>query len=139
MNQDLYNIASGAHSLVPKTRTASENGAGVSVVGYESAIAIYEVGANGDTLSGSVKKTPSVEESDDDTTYTAVAAADLIGALPVIDANAKCSKLYVCGYKGTKKYIRVVETIAGTHTNGTPSSACIVRGHPRNAPVTQGT
>ena len=69
-------------SLAPAARTATASGTGVDLRGYESAVASFIVGTVTDGT-----HTPSVEESDDDSTYTAVAAADLLGSLAALASD----------------------------------------------------
>lgn len=141
--RDMKNNLAAAVSLTAATRTADANGTGVDLQFYEGAHIVAVVGAEGDTLSGSVKIELEVEESDDDSTYTDVADADLsttvtgtnTGTFALIDAAAEAPAVYTTDYKGSKRYIRVVWNITGTHTNGTPGSAVVVRGHNRHAPV----
>ena len=76
--KDLSNNISPAVSLAVAVRTAAANGTGVDLQGYESATALVDVGAEGDTLSSSVFFEVSLEHSDDDSTYTDVAQADII-------------------------------------------------------------
>ena len=49
--KDLSNNISPAVSLAVAVRTAAANGTGVDLQGYESATALVDVGAEGDTLS----------------------------------------------------------------------------------------
>ena len=42
-------------------------------------------------------------------------------------------EIYRVGYVGGKRYVRVVLAKTGTHSNGTPLGAMIVRGHARNS------
>lgn len=141
--RDLHNNMRTVTSLVPATRTADANGTGVDTTGYESVELVVPLGLSGDTLSGSVKLDLEVEESDDDSTYTDVAEADLIGATSgtttgnfgTIDAAAEDEKIYRVGYRGRKKYVRPVLNFTGTHTNGIPCAAMVVLGNPRHAPA----
>ena len=115
------------HSLVPGAKASSANGTGVDLQGYEAAEIIISTGVITD---GSHVIT--LEESDDDSTYTAVAAGDLIGSLPAaITSSVGGSTVFKFGYKGAKRYIRVVTTI-GSPTSGGIYSALIVRGMPRH-------
>lgn len=135
-SQDLYNKQSAINSLRAAARTATVNGTGVDLRGYESALVVIDLG----TFAGTTPTaTFQVQESDDNTTFTAVAAADLHGgALAGIDTTND-EQLHVRGYIGTKRYVRVAITaIAGTGPS-LPCSASIIRGHARVAPVTQGT
>ena len=108
--RDLKNNQTDTQSLHPATRTVSANGTGVDLQGAKSAMAVLHVGAWG---SGSW--TPSLEESDaSGSGYAAVAAADLEGAfVAVVDATNENASQRV-GYKGTKRYIRLVMTTASS-------------------------
>lgn len=150
--KDMYNDHSVASSLVPAVRTTSGNGTGVSVGDkYEGALCQFSVGAFGDALpstsSGATACyiTPTLQESDDNSTYTDVAAADIIGSLPGNLASSSlggaggASATYTVGYRGSKRYLRWKDARTGTQSTGTPTSALITRGYPRQAPVSQGT
>lgn len=129
--------------LLPANRTATATSASVDLRYADDVALLFTVGAQGDTLSGSVKAEFEVQESDDNTTFTAVANADLtnfetgtnVGTAKVIDANAKASMTYRAGYKGNKRYIRVVERRTGAHTTGTPTSVLALLGRTRYQPV----
>lgn len=123
--EDLKNNADVAHSLAPAARIASANGAGVDLQGFESAMVVFYTGVVTDGT-----HTPSIEESDDNSTFTAVPAARQQGTLAVLAANVPQR----VGYIGLKRYIRAVITAAGT-TAGAVTSAFVVRADPRSAPV----
>lgn len=115
-------------SLAPAARTASANGSSADLANYDSATVLIDVGAFTD---GS--HTFEVQESDDDSTFTAVAAADLIGdSEPVVDGAADDDQIYKIGYVGSKRYLRVATTVSGT-TTGAVYGAQILRGNPRKA------
>lgn len=123
--RDLKNNLSEATSLAPAARTATANGTGVDLRGYDSAEVLFLVGAITDGT-----HTPKVQESDDDSAYTDVAAADQDGTLANIAANTN----QVVGYKGTKRYIRAVSTVSGATTGGV-YGAVVIRSNPEHAPV----
>lgn len=127
--RDLKNNLGPVQSLAPAARTASANGTGADLLGFNSAMVMVDVGAWTD---GS--HSFAVEESDDDSTYTAVADADLIGTEPVVDAADEDNQIYKVSYIGTKRYIRAAVTVA-TATTGAVYGASIVRGHPHSKPV----
>jgi hypothetical protein len=136
--QDLSNKTAAVVSLAPANRTADANGTGIDLQFWESALVIAQAGAEGDTLSGSVYIQFKLEHSDDDSTYTAVAQADVAdgtvssGVFATIDANGEAPSVHQLSYIGGKRYIRVVDDRTGTHTNGTPTSAVVVKGNPRH-------
>lgn len=136
--RDLYNHLQVTQVLDPATLTADANSASVDTRGFDSLMFAAAVGESGDTLSGSVYLELEVEESDDNSTWTDVADADLhnsvsgnnTGTFGVIDAAAEDDAVYVTGYKGNKRYVRVVANLTGTHTNGIPVGVVAVQGHP---------
>jgi hypothetical protein len=129
MNRDLYNNVDAVQSLAPAGRTATANGTGVDLSGYLSAMAEITLGTWTDGT-----HTFEVQESDDNSTYTAVADADLQGTEPVMDAADEDLTIHRIGYLGTKRYLRVIATVASA-TTGAVYGANILRGHPRHAPV----
>ena len=122
--KDLKNNIEPALSLNPAARTSSTNGAAVDLQGYESALVLVHCGALTDGT-----HTPSVEHSDaSGSGYTAVAAADLIGSLVACTANGIQSVSYI----GSKRYIRVVLTVAGAPATGAIVEAMVARGNERH-------
>ena len=136
---DLSQKTAAVVSLAPANRTEDANGTGVDLQFFESALVVAQVGAEGDTLSGSVKIDLKLEHSDDNSAFTAVAQTDVTdatiatgGIFATIDANAEAPAIHQLSYVGGKRYIRVVDDRTGTHTNGTPTSAIVVKGNPRH-------
>ena len=94
--RDLANNISVVQSLAPAVRTADANGTGVDLQGFEGATIVVDSGAEGDTLSSSVKIDFKLEESSDNSTFSAVTAAtsvtdgtvDSSGIFLTLDDNA---------------------------------------------------
>lgn len=130
--KDIKNNIKLVSSLLPLLRTADANGAGVDTQDSVGVALVAHIGLSGDTLSGSVKIEMEVEHSDDNSTFTDCADADIdaavtgtnTGTFAVIDAAADDEQLYKCNYLGSKRYVRVVANYTGTHTNG-----CAVAAH----------
>lgn len=137
--RDLANSIAVVETLASATRTASADGTGIDLQGFESATVIAQIGAEGITLSGTDYITFKLEHSDDDSTYTAVATADVVegtvssGVFATFDDNAEAPAVATIGYIGGKRYVRAVVSYEGTHGTGTPSNAVIVKGHPRHS------
>ncbi len=90
---------------------------------------IVNVGESGDTLSGSVYLTVTLQESSDDSVFTDVADADCeiwvngskVSANGiVIDGAADDDAIITILYKGHAEYCAVELDLTGTHTNGIP-------------------
>ena len=143
--QDLSNNVSPAVSLPAAVRTAAANGTGVDLQGYEGALVLVDVGAEGDTLSSSVHFEVSLEESDDNSTFTDVAQAGIVdgtissgGIFLNLDGTTggdpdSTGCVFRVEYVGGKRYIRVVLAKTGTHSNGTPIGAMVVRHKARHS------
>ena len=127
--RDLVNSLSVVETLAPASRNAAANGAGVDLRGFDSAAVVIERGAEGGT---SPSFTFEVQESDDNSVYTAVADADLDGTEPVVTEAGTPVKI---GYQGNKRYIRAAITEV---TGGSPTLLCaasVIRGHAHQRPV----
>ena len=138
--KDLSNNLSPANSIINAVKTAAANGTGVDLQGYEGALAVVTVGAEGDTLSGSVYFEISLEHSDDNSTYPDCAQADIVdgtiaagGIWLMLDGTAggnpdSAGAVNLIGYIGGKRYIRGVIHKTGTHSSGTALGITIIKG-----------
>ena len=122
--RDLKNNVDAVKSIDPATYSADQSRAGVDLRDFDSALALVQSGALTDGT-----HTPKLQESDDNSVYSDVSAADLEGTLANISANT----VQRAGYKGAKRYVRVFVTSSGA--TGAIYSASIVRGLPSAAPV----
>lgn len=122
-------------------------GADIDTIGYNSCLIVANVGVSGDTLAADLDHNFKLEHADDDgsgapDTYAAVtSAADVVGATPdsstgvfqTIDAAAEDPAVLKVAYVGPKRWVRLVDDTAGTHTNGTPMAAFAILGHPQDS------
>lgn len=107
------------------------NGAGVDLAGYDSALVVIEAGV---ITGAGATLTFEVQESDNNTDFTAVADTDLAGAEPVV-AAANDDQIHLVGYKGIRRYIRVSITAKAGTTPTMPCAATVLRGRARRSPV----
>lgn len=129
MNKDLYNILSSKVAIPPGTKTAAVTGSGVDLAGYEGAQITVLVGTRTDS-----SFQMALYESDDNSTYSAVAAADIIGSQPLVSGASNTQ--YEFGYKGTKRYIRPDFTFkAGAASAGAAIGVLVTRGFARREPT----
>lgn len=130
-NKDLANNLLMTQVLDPATTSATVNTAGLDMKGATGGMINVLIGESGDTLSSTVKWDLILQDSDDDSSYSAVtsntdvsfADVDSSGIFATIDAAAEDDASYAIGYNGTKRYVRVACTKTGTHSNGTPIGA----------------
>lgn len=139
--RDLVNNLKDTQVEIPAVKTATATSDTIDMQGYDSLAVLFNIGDSGDTLSGTVYWTLKLQESDDDSSYSDVAAADIIGpdfngaATYVIDAPSEDSRCVAAGYVGGKRYVQAVATATGTHTNGTPIGIIALQGHAGIKPV----
>lgn len=130
--RDLASNLGPAQSIRPQAVTATLNGTGVDLRGFDSALLQLDLGTFAGTGPSATVKW---QESDDDATYADIATADLIGgAVPAITPTNDES-IIKRGYAGTKRYVRaIVSAISGTGPS-LPMSAAVIRGHASQQPV----
>ncbi|UFX42074.1 hypothetical protein HAP47_0022705 [Bradyrhizobium sp. 41S5] len=105
------------------------NGVTVDLQGYESAMFAFEAGAWTD---GS--HTPSIQHSDDGTTFVAAAAPDIQGAFAPVTSGAGQNAVQRVGYVGSKRYVRGSVLTSGA-TTGLVQSMAVVRSRARVSPL----
>jgi hypothetical protein len=147
-------IASPTANLAPQVATVTVTSASLDTQGYHSAVASLQVGAYGTAASGSVYIEGELQVCNDNATWIAAADADL--QFPPADAARTAfgttaasgcffqSKttgavdlpgLYMVGYLGLYRYLRVNVRLTGTQATGTPVSVALIASHPDYAPV----
>tara|TARA_R110000823_G_scaffold232606_3_gene359062 strand:- start:873 stop:1319 length:447 start_codon:yes stop_codon:yes gene_type:complete len=139
--RDLANNTNTVSVVVPAVITGDTNGTGVDLQGFESCVLTVNTGAEGDTLSSSVKFEFYLEDSDDNSSFSAVTSSKSVtgkavsgaGVFLTLDANGETPQITTIGYIGGKRYVRVRIDATGTHSNGTPMSITGVQGNPVDA------
>ncbi|PIQ96539.1 MAG: hypothetical protein COV67_09000 [Nitrospinae bacterium CG11_big_fil_rev_8_21_14_0_20_56_8] len=123
----MKNKMDAVNSLVPAVYSTNqaENGTGVDLRDFDAAVVLFMTGVITDGTF-----TPKIQESDDDVTYTDVDPTDQEGALSALSASA----VQRLGYKGSKRYLRPVVTVASA-TSGGAVAAHVIRALPHRAPV----
>lgn len=115
----------------------------VDLDGFNSAEIVLCIGAGGITFSGSNKIEFKLTHSDDDSTYTAVDAAHVLGEdsigsggiIKSLTAPHATAAVYRFGYVGGKRYLKLLADFSGTHGTATPLAAAVIGGHAYVQPV----
>ncbi|MBZ9999639.1 MULTISPECIES: hypothetical protein [unclassified Mesorhizobium] len=124
--RDLANNIGAVQAVAPAVLTATNTSAAIDLLGFNGAAVIINTGA----IAGSGNFTPKLQESDDGTTFTDVAASDLVGTFP---AALVATSVVKVGYIGNRRYVRTVLTLnSGTSV---AASAVIVKGRAASKPV----
>jgi hypothetical protein len=129
------------------TLSADNTPAAIDLQGYDSADIEFAIGIGGITFDATNKVEFKVTHSDDDTTYTAVADADVIlddsnittvgtgGIVRSLIAAHAAATVDRVGYKGGKRYLKILADFSGTHGTGTPIGVQVIKGHAHDAPT----
>lgn len=133
-------------TLTAAVRTADASGAAVDRTLYDAQeiTHILLMGAGGITFSGTDKIEVVMEESDNDSDYSAVAQKDCIvdngvtvtsGIVKSFIAAHATATAYSFGYRGNKRYSRLRLDFSGTHGAGTATAAVAIHGETKFAPA----
>lgn len=136
--RDISNRTKAVTCQDAKVFTADSDGTTVDTQGFESVMFIVNSGIEGDTLSGSVKFDFILQESSNDSDWSAVTSSTSVtegsvdgsGIFLTLDANGETPQTSQIGYIGGSRYVRVKIDATGTHSNGTPISVQAVLGNP---------
>lgn len=133
--RDIYNSVLVKASLKPAARTATANGTAVDRVDGSNASMFQDalIVLNAGTVTDGTH-TITIEDSDDNSTFATVAAGFLEGDTPPALVTTNDETVYETRYTGTKRYLRVVTTVASATTGGV-YSAEVVLSNPRRAAV----
>jgi len=129
-------------SIAAAVYTDDNTEVSVDLQGYDAALVELSVGVGGITFTTSNKIEFKLTHSDDDVSYDAVTAADLVGEptvgtggiiLSFTSAKAAAS-VHKFGYIGNKRYLQLLADFSGTHGTGTAIAAHVLKGHGRLKP-----
>jgi hypothetical protein len=127
-------------AVLNATLAADNTPAAIDLQGFDGAKILFQVGAGGITFDGTNKVEFKITQSNDDSTYVAVAAGDVIlgaladavvGALGIVKslivAHA-AADIAVVDYIGGYRYIKILADFSGTHGTGTPIAVTVLKG-----------
>ena len=124
------------------TLAADNTPAAVDIRGYDTAEIMLAIGVGGITFSTTNKVEFVLTHSDDNSTFTNVATADVLGAGTVTSGIIKSliaahatAAAYRFGYIGGKRHLKLLADFSGTHGTGTPIAGLISLGNPARMPT----
>ena len=139
--KDIHSVLAAVLAIEPAVFAADNTPPSVDLQGYSAAEIVLAVGAGGITFSGTNKIEFKLTHSDDDTTYTAVEQKDMLGVtvgtggiIKALIAAHATPAVYRAGYKGNRRYVKLLADFSGTHGTGTALSAVVLKGRGFNKP-----
>jgi len=135
--KDHKNIIEAAQLIAPEVLDADNTPASIDLDGFDAANIYIHVGAGGITFTSTNKVEFKLTESDDDSTFSAVADDDVVGCTvgtggiikSLVAAHAAVT-LSEFAYKGSKRYLKLLADFGGTHSTGTAMSAFAIKALP---------
>jgi hypothetical protein len=133
--KDLHSKISIATAIAAAVLSADNTPAAIDLQGYNAAEILLGIGIGGITFTGSNKIEFVLTHSDDDVSYSAVTDADMLGVSSISSGIIKslvaahaAGASYRFGYKGNKRYLKLLADFSGTHGAGTPIYAAVIKG-----------
>jgi len=141
--KDLHSNIAVAVAIAAAPLTDDNTPPAIDRQGYDAVELVLNIGVGGITFTGTNKIEFKLTHSDDDSTYTAVTLADVLGVASVgtggiiksLTSAHAAANAYRFGYKGGKRYLKLLADFSGTHATGTPIAASALLGEPMVAPV----
>lgn len=139
--KDIHSDFRRAVLIGAATLSADNTPAAVDLRGYNGVEIMIDIGIGGITFSGTNKIEFVLTHSDDDSTYSNVTDADMLGVTGISNGIIKslvaahaAAAAYRYGYKGNKRYLKLLADFSGTHGTGTPIAASVLLGEGLNNP-----
>lgn len=139
--KDLHSSLTAVQAIGAAVLAADNSPAAIDLQGYNSAEILLAIGIGGITFTGSNKIEFVLTHSNDDTNYSAVTTDDMLGCtvgtggiIKALIAAHAAAATYRYGYKGGKRYLKLLADFTGTHGTGTPIAAIVLKGHGADNP-----
>ena len=139
--KDGYSALKTVPIFGPIVLSADPTPVAIDLKGYGSFVIDLGVGIGGITFDATNKIEFKMTHSDDDSVYTNVTDDDMLGVSGIsngiikslVAAHAAAAR-YRFGYKGGKRYVKLLPDFSGTHGAGTPLSATAILSHGHDNP-----
>jgi hypothetical protein len=135
--RDLYHNVLSTQVLNPVVSTTTKTSSNIDLQGFDSATVLFSLGLSGDTLTGSLFWTLTLQHSDNGSSFALVDTADCQDAINSVTVNSMTldETIYAFGYKGNKRYLRAVATPTGSVSSGMPIGMISLRSNANYNPV----
>ena len=131
---DIHSDLTAVQAVAAAVHAADPTPVAIDLQGYDAAEIVIAIGVGGITFSTTNKIEFKLTHSDDDSTYTDVVTADMLGVTVASDGIIKAltaahaaAAVYRYGYKGGKRYLKLLPDFSGTHGTGTPIAAMVIK------------
>ncbi|MEO0036686.1 MAG: hypothetical protein RLZZ501_2709 [Pseudomonadota bacterium] len=140
--RDIYSNLGVVEAIAPAVYAADTTPTAIDLAGFNGVMLALHIGVGGITFTAANKIEFILTHSDDDSAYTPVTADDVQGVLAVASGIVKAltaahaaSDVTLIGYKGGKRFLKLLADFSGTHSTGTAIAATVIKGYPAQFPV----
>jgi hypothetical protein len=137
IHSDLRRIVAIGNAVLSADTTPTN----LDLQGYDAAEILLDIGIGGITFSGVNRVDFVLTHSDDGTTFAPVTNDDMLGVTGITSgiirslvAAHPAPAVYRYGYKGGRRFLRLLADFSGTHATGTPIAASILLAHGHDNP-----
>ena len=139
--KDIHDKIEAVTVIAAEVLDADNTPSAIDRINWEAAELVLHIGAGGITFDADNKIEFKLTHSDDDSSYTAVTAYDLVGS-PTVGTGGVIKSLTAAhaaatveqfGYIGNKRYLKLLADFSGTHATGTLIYADLIKGRPHYA------
>lgn len=139
--KDIHSAFKAVVAVAAASLTADPTPPAIDRRGYEAVEFLLSIGVGGITFDGTNKIEFKLTHSDDDVTYDPVAQSDVLGVtvaaggiVKALTAAHAAAAAYRFGYKGGRRYLKLLPDFSGTHGTGTPISGIALLGYGHDNP-----
>ncbi|MBL4757490.1 MAG: hypothetical protein JKY32_07585 [Rhizobiales bacterium] len=139
--KDMHSEMTAVAALGAAVLAADNTPVAIDLQGYNAAEILLNIGIGGITFDATNKVEFVLTHSDDNTTYTNVADADMLGVSGISNGIIKslvaahaAAAVYRSGYIGNKRYLKILANFSGTHGAGTPIAATVLKSEGHDSP-----
>lgn len=139
--KDIHSDLTAVQVIGPGSLTADNTPANIDLQGYDAAEILLGIGVGGITFDNTNKIEFKLTHSLDGASFDAVTTDDVLGGavasggiIKALTAAHAAAAVYRFGYRGSRRYLRLLADFSGTHGSGTPISATVLKGHGHSNP-----
>jgi hypothetical protein len=139
--KDLFHLVDTILSIAAAAYSDDNTEVAVDIQGFNAAIIEIHIGVGGITFTSTNKIEFKLTHSDDNSSYSAVTVDDMIGLSNVgtggiiksLTTAHAAGTVERFGYRGGKRYLKLLADFGGTHSSPTPLAASIVKLEPHQS------
>lgn len=141
-NKDMHSQMKIIASYGPLVIDADNSPAAIDLQGFRAVEILLGIGIGGITFDATNKVEFTLTHSDDNVTYSNVTDADMLGVTGILSGIIKslvaahaAATQHRYGYRGGKRYLKLLNNFSGTHGTGTAIDWKVLGLEPTFAPV----